>query len=268
MSRLENFPIIRGLLLAFTLGATLTGCASDGRLDLKKLDFSRLQFKQPDWMRWERDKQASPPAAPSSQNSAAAGEPAAAPVAATQKISPIAATSASNAVTPKASYIVPASAGPRSLPRPKPGRAAAAASRTAPLAARKTFAEEVKEQPAKAPQGKVTTEIPQALAVLPPPAKAPRSEGKGGYSTNDLVGLDVPAIERLLGKPDLSRKEPFAEVWQYSHGGCVLFLFIYAEAGGAARVSHAETGARDGGEDPEPGQCIGTILSRNAAVPG
>ena len=60
MSRLENFPIIRGLLLAFTLGATLTGCASDGRLDLKKLDFSRLQFKQPDWMRWERDKQASP----------------------------------------------------------------------------------------------------------------------------------------------------------------------------------------------------------------
>ncbi|MEQ1887722.1 MAG: hypothetical protein ABL951_00925, partial [Alphaproteobacteria bacterium] len=164
MSRLENFPIIRGLLLAFTLGAILTGCASDGRLDLKKLDFSRLQFKQPDWMRWDRDKQASPPAAPSSQNSAAAGEPAAAPVAATQKNSPIAATSASNAVTPKASYIVPASAGATRLPRPKPGRAAAA-SKTAPLAARKTFAEEVKEQPAKAPQGKVTTEIPQALAV-------------------------------------------------------------------------------------------------------
>ncbi len=248
MIRLEIIPIVRALLLACMLGAALAACASDGRLDLKKLDFSGL--KQPDWIRWNKDKKAPQTTPPSAaQNTATPG--AAAPRTATTRTA------------------LPPATAAHGLPRPKPPRPRSAQA-WLPLAQqpRQKQTPEVKEQPAKAPQGKVTSEIPQALAVLPPPGKPPRADGKGGYSPEDLIGLDKPAVERLLGKPDLSRKEPFAEVWQYAHGDCVLFLFIYAGDGGVARVSHAETGARDGGKNPEPGQGIGAILARNAATPG
>jgi len=57
MIRRENIPTIRTLLLTCMLGITLSACANDGRLDLKKLDFSRL--KQPDWLRWDKDDKAS-----------------------------------------------------------------------------------------------------------------------------------------------------------------------------------------------------------------
>ena len=239
MIRRGNIPIIRTLLLTCMLSVTLGACANDGRLDLKKLDFSRL--KQPDWMRWDGDDKAS-------------------------KTNPQ--STAQKPATRAAQTAQAQAAATNGMPRPKPSRPAAAYAGIPKATYRQTQAPEIKEQPAKAPQGKVTSEVPKALAVLPSPGKAPRTDGKGGYTMNDLVGLDAPSVERLLGKPDLSRKEPFAEVWQYAHGDCVLFLFIYAEAGGSGRVSHAETSARDGGKDPEPGQCIGAILARNAATPG
>jgi len=228
------------------ISMTLSACANDGRLDLKKLNFSRLA--QPDWMRWDKDDKASktnPQSAATRADTAAKSTTAPAPATATR-------TTANG------------------LPRPKPSRPTAVYAGIPKATYRQTQTPEIKEQPAKAPQGKVTSEIPKALAALPPQGKpkTPRTQGEGSYTANDLVGLDAPSVERLLGKPDLSRKEPFAEVWQYTLGDCVLFLFIYAEAGGTGRVSHAETSARDGGKDPEPGQCIGAILARNAATPG
>lgn len=252
MSRGKHFSVIRAMLALCLLGASVSACASDGRLDLKNL--SKMQFKQPGWMRWDRDK----PPAP------AAGTPAPQQSAAVPSAQPPAAVTPSQPATPART----ADAGRTVQPRPKPWRPLSQTAAAAAPLPRKSPVMEVKEQPASAPQGKVTSEIPQALAVLPSPAKPPRAQGKGGYTPDDLVGLDIPAVERLLGKPDLSRKEPFAEVWQYAHGDCVLFVFIYAQDGGAARVTHAETGARDGGTTPEPGQCIGAILSRNTAKPG
>lgn len=249
MIRLEHIPMLRGLLLACTLGVALSGCASDGRLDLKKLDLSKL--KQPDWLSWDRKAPGTTP-----------------PVQAQNTATPAPATPGAATPQPVNNTINTIPAVANGLPRPKPWRPVSARNPIPQAPVGQRQAEEVKEQPAKAPQGKVTTEAPQALAVLPPPGKAPRTDGKGGYTPDDLVGLDGPSVERLLGKPDLSRKEPFAEVWQYAHGDCVLFLFIYAQDGGVARVTHAETGARDGGKNPEPGQCIGAILARNAATPG
>lgn len=269
MIRQVNFSIFRVVLLAFTLSVTLTACASDGRLDLKKLDLATLKVKQPDWMRWDRDKKPTTAPAPSPAAQTAPSTTSSAAATATAQTTPDNAHRTtplhpSVAASPRAAHSTYSSA----TPRPRPARVTPQLTKSSPLPPPRSRVAEPKEQPAKAPQGKVTSEIPEALAVLPPPGKTPRTEGKGGYSTNDLVGLDGPAVEKLLGKPDLSRKEPFAEVWQYAHGDCVLFLFIYAEAGGVTRVSHAETGARDGGATPEPGQCIGAILSRNAAAPG
>lgn len=255
MIRLEIFPILRALLLACALGQALTGCSSDGRLDLKRLDLSKLQppgWLVRDWNRQESQKETAKTAPPAGKQSA--GAPATA-----DSTSPAAPALPKYTVTPAAAA---RTAQAQALPRPKPWRPIPASP------SRQASAPEIKEQPARAPQGKVTSEAPQALAVLPPAGKPPRAQSKGGYSPDDLIGLDGPSVERLLGKPDLSRKEPFAEVWQYAHGDCVLFLFIYAGKDGPARVSHAETGARDGGETPEPGQCIGAMLSRHAATPG
>lgn len=262
MIRVEIFPLVRTLLLACMLAAALSGCAGDGRLDLKRLDFSKL--KQPDWIKWDRDKkpaQAKPPAPV--QTAQAKPAPATAPAAPAIPAA-MPATLPDNTGKQMVAY---------GVPRPKPWRPAYANSQSGlpQPRYRQLQPQEIKEQVAKAPQGKVTSEIPEALAALPPPVKPGRKQGdavKGGYSPDDLVGLDGPSVERLLGKPDLSRKEPFAEVWQYAHGDCVLFLFIYTQEANIARVSHAETGARDGGAIPEPGQCVGAILARHAQSPG
>ncbi|MSP43479.1 MAG: hypothetical protein EXR08_08975 [Alphaproteobacteria bacterium] len=248
--------------MACLLGAALAGCAADGRLNLKKLDFSKL--KQPDWIKWDRDQklaQAKPPA----------------PVR-TESANP-AATSASTppSVHPALPMATPARSQnqivARGAPRPRPWRQASLNTASGQPHPRnhQMPPPEKNEQVAMAPQGKVTSETPKALAMIPPPVKPGHQKGspaKRGYSSDDLVGLDGPSVERLLGKPDLSRKEPFAEVWQYTLGDCVLFLFIYNDEGDTAHVSHAKTGARDGDKNPEPGQCIGAILARHAQSPG
>lgn len=256
MIRLELFPLVRTLLMACMLGAALTGCAADGRLDLKKIDFSKL--KQPDWVKWDRDKK-SQPAKPHGPAQTASANPAPAPANPAFTLTPPVRTR---------NQIVA-----RGMPRPKPGRQASLNSAYGQPQIRNhpALPPEKKEQVAMAPQGKVTSERPKAIVVTQPPAKHGQQGGdpaRRGYSPDDLVGLDGPSVERLLGKPDLSRKEPFAEVWQYALGNCVLFLFIYNEEGSTARVSHAETSAREGDKNPEPGQCIGAILARHAQSPG
>ena len=260
MIRLELFPLVRTLFMACMLGAMLTGCAADGRLDLKKIDFSKLQ--QPDWMKWDRDKK-SPQAKPPAPVQTASANPAPASTH----------TSANPAFTLAHPGRTQNQIVARGTPRPRPVRQPSLNSAYSQPQVRNhpALPPEKKEQVAKAPQGKVTSEIPRAIVVAPPPVKHGHQSGdpaKRGYSPDDLVGLDGPSVERLLGKPDLSRKEPFAEVWQYTLGDCVLFLFIYNEEGNTARVSHAETGARDGDKNPEPGQCIGAILARHTQSPG
>lgn len=263
MIRLVVFPLVRTMLLAGLLGAALSSCAKDGRLDLKKIDLGKLT--QADWIRWDRDKK--PDTAKPAQNE---------PAATAAKRAPADAAAATRAAAP-APVARPGAAtntvAAQGMPRPRPWRVAAISPKSGQLQPRYRPPQtpEPKDQVAKAPQGKVTSEIPEALAVLPPAAKPPGAggkSGKGSYSPNDLEGLDGAAIERLLGKPDLSRKEPFAEVWQYAHGDCVLFLFLYAQDGGVNKVSHAETSGRDGEKNPEPGQCIGAILARQAQSPG
>ena len=47
-----------------------------------------------------------------------------------------------------------------------------------------------------------------------------------------LMGLGPAALEGRLGAPDLRRREPPAEVWQYRGETCVLDLFLYSKASG------------------------------------
>ncbi len=42
-----------------------------------------------------------------------------------------------------------------------------------------------------------------------------------------LLGIDTKALEALLGKPSLVRKESPAVIWQYNAENCVLDLVLY-----------------------------------------
>lgn len=60
----------------------------------------------------------------------------------------------------------------------------------------------------------------------------------------DLTGMHQPEILAMLGKPDLKRLEPPAELWQYRAADCVLNLFFYREQDGY-RLAHAEAWQRN-----------------------
>lgn len=249
---------LRIVLLAGLAQASLAACAADSHRQFPKIEFARL--KQPDWWPWKnREKTISNKGA----NDAASGQQATSsvPPAPAPAIAPAPTRVAGNlraatrsAPAPSA-RLHPPSIQSWDTPRARPARGAALVK---PVAA---------EPVTKAPQGKVEQGKLPELATAAPGA-VPKSVASTRYSVEDLMGLNGPAVERLLGKPDLSRKEPFAEVWQYTHGDCVLFLFLYPSEKGGPEVTHAETGARDGGKDPDSRQCVSALAARNTATPG
>ena len=85
--------------------------------------------------------------------------------------------------------------------------------------------------------------------------------GAGGADAGGIVGLDGPALERLLGNPVLVRRDAPAEVWQYRAADCVLDLFLYQETDAPVpRVLYVE--ARTGAAEPAPiERCVGSLLA-------
>ena len=86
-------------------------------------------------------------------------------------------------------------------------------------------------RPQLAPRSVAMMDLVPGLPAQPPRANTP----------GELVGLSGAEVAGLLGTPSLTRHDDPAEVWQYADGGCVLLVFLYGAAGGAGRVSHAET---------------------------
>jgi hypothetical protein len=92
---------------------------------------------------------------------------------------------------------------------------------------------------ANAPQGPdgpapdaapATPVIEQALRT-PPEVKAPKPD--------ELIGLGGGGIVKAFGPASLKRRDLGAEIWQYRADTCVLFLFLYPEAGKSV-VRHIE----------------------------
>ena len=109
--------------------------------------------------------------------------------------------------------------------------------------------------PAPAPDAPAPgpTARPSARPVTPSPAPAPAD-------ASALVGRDARAVAELLGPPQLKRRDPPAELWQYRAGPCVLDLFLYADqAGGAATVAHVEM--RAGNADTNRAECLRAFIS-------
>ena len=252
----------RIVLLAGLAQASLAGCAAGDPKPFPKLELARL--KQQDWWPW-KDKGSAASQKDADDVAAGRQDTSAVPPAPVPAVAPVPARAASNTGAAPGSALVPPA---RSTVRPPPPSMQSWGSPRARPARGVALVKPVAAEPVtKAPQGKVVQEeLPQIATAAP--GVIPKSVASTRYSVEDLMGLNGPAVERLLGKPDLSRQEPFAEVWQYTHGDCVLFLFLYPSQKGGAEVAHAETGARDGGKDPDPRQCVSALAARNTAAPG
>lgn len=68
-----------------------------------------------------------------------------------------------------------------------------------------------------------------------------------GGDGNAFIGLDDRALANALGRPQMVRSEPPAEVWQYAGADCVVDFYLYAgaSAGNERRLEVAFVEARD-----------------------
>jgi hypothetical protein len=57
-----------------------------------------------------------------------------------------------------------------------------------------------------------------------------------------VLGLPADDLEKLLGRPEMVRRDDPAEVWQYRSESCVVDLYLYPEQS-SYRVAYIE--ARD-----------------------
>jgi hypothetical protein len=80
-----------------------------------------------------------------------------------------------------------------------------------------------------------------------------------------LVGLSTLDVTDRLGRPNWTRRDAPATVWQYLGPSCILDLYIYDDAG-VPRVIYAE--ARDAASDPiETATCLERIEGQRHAPP-
>ena len=80
-----------------------------------------------------------------------------------------------------------------------------------------------------------------------------------------ILGLSPDKLTEMLGRPDLTRREPPAEIWQYRGETCVFDVFLYEEAG-SARVTYLE--ARDECAHPVAERnCLNQLLRARLAEP-
>ncbi|MCH7930870.1 MAG: hypothetical protein IH906_01475 [Proteobacteria bacterium] len=115
-------------------------------------------------------------------------------------------------------------------------------------------------QPAPAEAAPATQEQPDRseTAALPPAPKIDDDPAR-------LMGLDRAGLAKLLGDPELLRREPPAEIWQYRGRSCVFDVFLYEQAG-RQRVTYLE--ARDGAARRVGARgCLNELLRARLAKP-
>lgn len=83
-----------------------------------------------------------------------------------------------------------------------------------------------------------------------------------------LMGRAPAAVLSDLGEPELRRREPPVEVWQYRSDDCVFDVFFDRPAGGAPPVVvYWEARSRDSGPTDAP-RCLGDVIAAGRAAGG
>ncbi len=122
------------------------------------------------------------------------------------------------------------------------------------VTATQTAQDEVPEEAAPQPQAETGPEI----AALPPEPTIDDDPAR-------ILGLGPDKLTELLGRPELTRREPPAEIWQYRGESCVFDVFLYEEAG-LVRVTYLE--ARDGSaQRVAERNCLNQLLRATLAKP-
>lgn len=109
--------------------------------------------------------------------------------------------------------------------------------------------------------------LPLAVAALLLAGCAAAGGGFGGSAgpaasadPETLIGLAPQQLGEALGVPELQRREPPAEVWQYRTATCVFDIYLYDEDDGP-RAAHYEARSRSNGA-VDPALCLGSVVQR------
>ena len=128
-------------------------------------------------------------------------------------------------------------------------------------------------QPEPGPKASEETEAPAATAPRPetePEAQTgPKTAALPAPAIDDdparILGLGPDRLTELLGRPELTRREPPAEIWQYRGESCVFDVFLYEE-GGLVRVIYLEARDESARRVAERG-CLNQLLRARLAEP-
>jgi hypothetical protein len=136
------------------------------------------------------------------------------------------------------------------------------ATRTDPAAAESKAAPKASEEPeapaATAPRPDAAPEPEPRTAALPPEPAIDDDPAR-------ILGLGPDKLTEILGRPELTRREPPAEIWQYRGKSCVFDVFLYEEAG-LVRVTYLE--ARDeSAQRVAERDCLNQLLRARLAAP-
>lgn len=97
-----------------------------------------------------------------------------------------------------------------------------------------------------------------------PVASQPTAPEPASARSADIIGLGTEAVERLLGRPEMVRRDAPAEVWQYRSETCVVDLYLYP-AQASYRVAYIE--ARDpSAASVAADNCFATLPPRQSAI--
>ncbi|MBL8669799.1 MAG: hypothetical protein JNK11_04035 [Alphaproteobacteria bacterium] len=111
--------------------------------------------------------------------------------------------------------------------------------------------------PAAVPQGQASASGAPAGPQGPPPQVAARPPALTRHQLQDLAPENVT---QALGEPELVRREPPAEVWQYAVENCVVDIFFY-NRGAGLKVAHVEGRDRRGRESSAD-RCLESLQQR------
>ncbi len=111
---------------------------------------------------------------------------------------------------------------------------------------------------ATTPQIEAEAESEPQTAALPPEPVIDDDPAR-------ILGLGPNKLTEILGLPELTRREPPAEIWQYRGESCVFDVFLYEEAG-LIRVTYLE--ARDeNAQRVAERSCLNQLLRARLAGP-
>jgi hypothetical protein len=122
--------------------------------------------------------------------------------------------------------------------------------------------------PADEPPAADAVPAPPTDGASPPPGTIPPEPDTSEAalkSPEEVIGLDLAQISRLLGEPAFRTEQPPAKVWSYAGNGCAMRVFVYPDI--KSRVFRALTYEIQGtdGSPLAKRRCFTGLIKQHAA---